>query len=123
MRTHRRFLLAALAAIVTAPAALAQGFDLGSSWRVTEYSSDGRRFDGTWTRVGERTFRARWRDSSNGQSIEDTIRFVALRGNEVVLHRAGLNGRYYGRLSPDGRTIEGRASWYRGNDYWTAEVR
>lgn len=119
----RRRILVALAATLAAPAAFAQSFDLGSRWSVTEYSSAGFHWNGVWTRVGPNTFSAFWRSSRDGQTVRDTIRFVGLRGNEVTLYRSGQNGRYYGRLSPDGRTIEGLASWYKSGDYWTASIQ
>jgi hypothetical protein len=40
----------------------------------------------------------------------------------VILHRQGLNGRYYGALSCDGRSIVGTTSWYPQGMLWQASI-
>ena len=103
------------------PAALS--FDIGARWYVRESSASGLIFDGVWTRTGPRTLKAEWRDRASGATLSDTIEIESQSGNAVVLYRSGVNGRYYGALSPDGRLIAGHASWYGAGDRWAAEIR
>jgi hypothetical protein len=98
-------------------------FDLGKSWEVQERSASGNVYKGVWTRSGPRSFKAQWRDPVTGNTISDTIEFESQNGNAVVLFRNGLKGRYFGTLSPDGRSIQGSASWYGRGDRWSAEIK
>jgi hypothetical protein len=106
----------------SAPPAAQAPFDLGTRWVVREVSDDGRVFDGTWTRSGPRSFSAQWRDTVTGETISDAIEFESQTGNAIVLFRQGLKGRYFGTLSPDGRIVQGSASWYPPGARWSAEI-
>ncbi|MET0278940.1 MAG: caspase family protein [Pseudorhodoplanes sp.] len=111
---------------VAAPAALPPpglSFDIGNRWYVRETSASGLLFDGVWTRTGPRTLKAEWRERKSGQTVSDTIDIESERGSAVVLYRRGVNGRYFGALSPDGRMIWGHASWYGAGDRWAAEIK
>lgn len=129
MLSRRKLFQAAAGAFLAAPAfissrAPARGFYLGWKWNVVEVSvSANQRFVGTWTlRPGTSTFDAEWRMESTGQMLHDTIEFSGYSQGRVTLLRRSLNGRYIGRISPDGRSIEGDATWYKNGDHWTAEI-
>ena len=98
-------------------------FDLGKSWEVQERTANGTVYKGVWTRSGPRSFKAQWRDPVTGKTISDTVEFESQTGNAVVLFRKGVNGRYFGTLSPDGRSIQGDASWYGKGDRWSAVIK
>jgi hypothetical protein len=95
-------------------------FDLGQRWQVREVSASGPVFDGVWTRTGPRSFAAEWRQVGSREVIRDIIDVESLNGDAVVLYRRGLNGRYFGTLSADGRFVSGHASWYGAGDNWSA---
>lgn len=103
-----------------APAAPALG--MGQRWQVREVAANGLLFDGVWTRTGPRSFDAEWRQVGSQNVIRDTIELESLRGDAVVLYRRGVNGRYFGALSADGRFVSGHASWYGAGDSWSAAI-
>jgi hypothetical protein len=104
------------------PKAAAPAFDMGQRWQVREVSASGLLFDGVWTRTGPSSFAAEWRQVGSRDVIRDTIEVESLRGDAIVLRRAGLNGRYFGTLSADGRFVSGHASWYGAGDNWSAAI-
>jgi hypothetical protein len=129
MLNRRLFLRAGAGALVAAPAfiawpALAQTLNLGTQWNIREVSVSGNvSFTGTWTlRPGSKTFDAQWRQDGTSNTAEDVIDFVEQNGEEVILYRQGLNGRYIGKVEAGGRQIRGTATWYTPRDYWTAEI-
>jgi hypothetical protein len=95
---------------------------LASTWLVREWSSQSN-YVGTWIRrPGTNTFDAYWNYGSVG-SVQDVIDITSVQGNEIVLHRHGLNGDYTGTISPDGKSISGTASWYDGpGAQWSASI-
>jgi hypothetical protein len=97
-------------------------FALGQRWQVREVSASGLLFDGVWTRTGPRSFDAEWRQVGSRDVIRDTIDIETLKADAVVLYRRGLNGRYFGTLSADGRFVSGHASWYGAGDNWSAAI-
>ena len=93
--------------------------NLGSVWIVKEYGSMGN-YDGVWTRrTGTDTFDASW---SGDGSATDVIDFVSLKGDQITLHRRGNNGYYTGTISPSGKTITGKGSWYSSGETWTVSI-
>jgi len=93
-------------------------FDPGSVWTVKE-SGDMGNYDGTWTREkGKDIFDASW----SGGAITDTVTITSVTGNTIILHRQGNNGDYTGTISPDGRTITGKGSWYDAGETWTVTI-
>lgn len=105
-----------------APQAATPPFDIGQRWQVREVSASGLLFDGVWTRTGPRSFAAEWRQVGARDVIRDTIDVESLNGDTVVLYRRGLNGRYFGTLSADGRFVSGHASWYGAGDNWSGVI-
>jgi hypothetical protein len=97
-------------------------FDMGQRWQVREVSASGLLFDGVWTRTGPRSFAAEWRQVGSRDVIRDVIDVESVNGDAVVLFRRGLNGRYFGTLSLDGRFVSGHASWYGAGDHWSAAI-
>jgi tetratricopeptide (TPR) repeat protein len=96
---------------------------LGRIWRVKELWRGRVSFEGTWTQRGDsEVFDAEWRHLPDGQTIRDTLRNIRIEGDQINIHRDGTNGEYKGRLSLDGRHIEGTATWYSPFWSWTAEV-
>ena len=95
---------------------------IGQRWQVREVSASGLVFDGVWTRTGPRSFNAEWRQVGSRDVIRDAIELESLRGDAVVLYRRGVNGRYFGTLSADGRFVSGHASWYGAGDNWSAAI-
>ena len=130
MLTKRSFLslgagLIAAPAIVTGARAQAPTLDLGRYWKVIEASAARADliWNGTWTRRGDtNVFDAHWRVDKTGEEVSDVIEFIDQKGDAIALFRRQLNGRYHGRVHPDGRHIAGSATWYRNGDAWTAEV-
>jgi hypothetical protein len=89
---------------------------LGNKWIINEIG----KYFGTWTRrKGTNTFDAEW----NNGSIRDTIDIESVNGDQVVLYRHGNNGRYYGTIAPDGKSIQGTASWYEKGWSWSATIK
>jgi hypothetical protein len=105
-----------------APQAAAPSFDIGQRWQIREVSASGLLFDGVWTRTGPHSFEAEWRQVGTRDVIRDSIEFESLRGDAVVLYRRGVNGRYFGTLSADGRFVSGHASWYGAGDSWSGAI-
>ena len=97
--------------------------DPGPRWHVREAAAGGLVYEGVWTRIGPRRFKAEWRAVGSGDTISDTIELEKQYGNVVVLHRASIKGRYFGTISQGGRFIQGHASWYGAGDRWSAEIR
>ena len=88
---------------------------LGTIWKVNEIGQ----YTGTWTRrKGKNIFDAEW----NNGTVRDIIDIVSVKGNQVVLYRHDNNGRYFGTISPDGKSIKGTASWYEKDWTWTAKI-
>lgn len=90
--------------------------DLGSVWRIREANPQGQGCDGIWQRrPGTQVFDARWQ--CLGGPVTGVVRIESVNGNEVVVSREGMEGRYTLTLSPDRRRIvSGRIAW--GPD-WT----
>jgi hypothetical protein len=105
-----------------APAPDMTSSEVGQRWQVREVSASGLLFDGVWTRTGPRSFAAEWRQVGSREVIRDTIDVESVKGDAVVLYRRGLNGRYFGTLSADGRFVSGHASWYGSGDNWSAAI-
>lgn len=125
MLLHRRSFLAVAAACTLPLPALAQpAFDLGSVWRVREVSPGNADWIGRWIRRGgSPVFDASWYDRISGQRLRDVVEFERLRGDQVVLYRRGINGRYFGPVGQDGRSIRGgTASWYDRATWWSADI-
>ena len=97
-------------------------FEMGQRWQVREVSASGLLFDGVWTRTGPRSFTAEWRQVGSRDVIRDAIDVESVKGDAVVLYRRGLNARYFGTLSADGRFVSGHASWYGAGDHWSAAI-
>lgn len=110
------------AVVAPAPQAAAPSLDMGQRWHVREVSASGLLYDGVWTRTGPRSFVAEWRQVGSRDVIRDTIDVESLNDDTVVLYRRGLNGRYFGTLSADGRFVSGHASWYGAGDNWSAAI-
>jgi hypothetical protein len=104
------------------PPATTPSFEMGQRWQVREVSASGLLFDGVWTRTGPRSFAAEWRQVGKQDVIRDTIDIESQRGDTLVLYRHGVNGRYFGTLSADGRLVSGHASWYGAGDHWSAAI-
>lgn len=122
MLLNRRWAVFGTAVALATPALAQPGFDLGAYWQVEEVSRTVY-WTGIWTRRGtSRTFDANWTEKRSRQTVADVLEFRGLRGGEVVLHRRHLNGEYFGRVAPDGRSIRGSASWYDADAYWTAVI-
>ena len=95
----------------------------GRIWHVKELWWGRALFEGVWTRRGDsEVFDAEWRYLADGHTIRDTLRDIRIEGDQINIHRDGTNGEYKGRLSPDGRHIEGTATWYSPYWSWTAEI-
>jgi hypothetical protein len=78
---------------------------------------------GIWIRrPGTNIFDATWRNRTTGGEARDTLHIESLSGSLVVLKRDGNNGRYFGSIGCDGRTITGSASWYPAGMIWTATI-
>ncbi len=91
-------------------------------WHVEEGVNGRSLYIGTWTRRGQsNVFDALWRNTDSGGEVRDTLRLVE-GGDRIVFHRDGNNGDYRGRLSGDGRHIDGTASWYTAGWFWRAEA-
>lgn len=110
------------AAIAGFEDSLEKGDTVGQRWQVREVSASGLLFDGVWTRTGPRNFAAEWRQVGSRDIIRDSIEVESRRGDAVVLYRHGVNGRYFGTLSADGRFVSGHASWYGAGDHWSAAI-
>lgn len=92
-------------------------------WHIEEGANGRAAWVGTWTRRGRSdVFDGVWRNVSNGVEARDEIRLVEAREDRVVLHRVGTNGDYTGRLSREGRHMEGTASWYGPGGFWRADA-
>jgi hypothetical protein len=81
---------------------------------------------GTWTRrPGSDTFDAVWHNQQ-GQEAHDVVRLGGISGDRVTFVRQGVSGPaggiYTGRISADGRSIRGTASWYQPGWEWTARI-
>ena len=87
--------------------------ELGLRCHVQEELPNGRHWDGIWTRRGHsNVFDAEWRDSLTGRHLSDVIEQRKVSGNWVTLYRRGVKGSYHGRISPEGDSARGYASWY-----------
>lgn len=104
------------------PQSAALDVQIGPRWQVREVSASGLVFDGVWTRTGPHSFTAEWRQVGSSNLIRDTIDIESVRGDALVLYRRGVNGRYFGTLSADGRFVSGHASWYGAGDNWSAAI-
>lgn len=93
-----------------------QAKTLGSVLTVVENET----WRGTWTRrPGTNLFDAVWRHP-NGTEVRDVIELESLKDDQVVLYRRGNQGRYYGRIAPDGHSLQGHMSWDDGGSSWSA---
>ena len=92
---------------------------LGRVWNVNDGG-----WTGTWTRRGSSDrFDAVWRNPSSGQEVRDEIVFESITGNQIVLYRTGMKGRYRGNLSTDRTMVEnGTADWYPPGVTWSATI-
>jgi hypothetical protein len=96
---------------------------LGKVWTVSEPEG----WRGNWVRrKGTDTFDAEW-TNRDGETAKDVLEIESVRGDRVILVRRGDflpdgTGRYFGTLSPDGKSIEGTASWYKEGKSWTATI-
>ena len=113
---------ATISAAATPVQSAVPSIDLGARWHVREMSANGIVHEGVWTQTGQSTFKAEWRVAGSRETISDTIEMESQHGDAVTLYRAGLNGRYFGTISDDGRLIWGHASWYGAGDRWAAEI-
>ncbi len=104
--------------------------DLGSKWTVVEVG-EGTTYTGTWLRrPGTQTFDASWqypdgkvvltRDRSGKTTKTHEITVDSINGNQIVLLRPEIRGRYLGTLAADGRHITGTRSWNAGT--WSATI-
>jgi hypothetical protein len=92
---------------------------LGRVWKVREGI-----WNGTWTmRSDGRTLDAEW-VSPSGEKARDVLTLESVTGEKVVIFRKGVNGRYTGWLSRDGKQIvNGTGSWFRPGDTWSAVIK
>ncbi len=68
-------------------------------------------FDGEWINVGTK------------ERLKDTLAVVAVKGCEIVLHRAGANENYDGHFSPDQPdSVAGTADRFPPGVVWTAWI-
>jgi len=115
----------------TASSAQQAPFDLGTKWTIIE-KGDGTTYTGTWTmRDDGKTFDASWffpdgkavltRDRTTGKQTKvSEITVESVNGNQIVLFRRAVNGRYIGTIAADGVHITGTRSWNEGN--WIATI-
>lgn len=93
---------------------------MGKVWKMRETAPDGRYCDGVWTRQGNTNrFSGVW-TCSWGARATDTL-VVQLRGNNLVIHREGLNQNYTGTLAGDQRSANGK-TWGPGG-LWSAKIQ
>ena len=94
--------------------------DLGRVWSVFEAGE----WIGTWTRRGDTNIiDAVWTNKNTPGEWRDEMTIESVRGDQVVLFRKGMNGRYTGTISADRKSISGTASWYQPGQNWTAQIR
>ena len=97
---------------------VAGGEILGPRIEITEIKG----WTGTWIRrPGTDIFDAVWHNA-DGSEASDVIRIVLVSGRDVVLTRDGNSGTYLGKISSDGRSIVGTASWYPAGTTWSGII-
>lgn len=80
----------------------------GRLWRVTDRTTPGYEWEGTWTFEGQ-TVRFSYRDRKSGARAEGTMELQAWDGAYVRLFNRGARETYEGTVQPDGRTVKGSA--------------
>lgn len=90
----------------------------GAVWTVVE-AGPSATYYGVWVvRDDGKTLDASWSDGA----ITDVIEIDSIEGDEITLYREGIDGYYYGFISPDGQDIYGTASWYDSESAWEASI-
>ena len=90
----------------------------GAVWTVVE-AGPSATYYGVWVvRDDGKTLDASWSDGA----ITDVLEIESIEDDEITLYRQGIDGYYYGYISPDGLDIYGTASWYDAESAWEASI-
>lgn len=81
----------------------------GKVWRVTDLTTPGFHWEGTWTFDGA-AVRFAYREKSSGARAEGTLDLQRWDGAYVRLYNRGTTDTYEGWVQADGRTLKGSAS-------------
>lgn len=80
----------------------------GTVWRVTDLTTPGYHWEGTWT-FRDSSVRFSYRDRKSGATAEGTLELRRWDGAYVRLYNAGSKETYEGWVERDGRTVKGTA--------------
>lgn len=78
----------------------------GKLWRVTDLTTPGFHWEGTWTFDGP-TVRFAYREKKTGARTEGMLELQRWDGAYVRLFNRGTSDTYEGNVQPDGRTLKG----------------
>lgn len=91
-------------------------------WIRTLRINEINQWHGTWKRrAATNEFEAHWRNAA-GAEATDVLVLEAVNGQDLIFWRVKHGGRYFAKLSSDGKKLRGGATWYAPGWYWTGIV-
>lgn len=86
--------------------------DLGYTWRVHDFTTEGYDYYGTWTipKDGE-TIEFTYKDRKDGSTARGSLVWGGMSGRNVTVFHQGRRKYMRGVVQPDGKTIKGTADW------------